>query len=365
MTYKFGFGVPIVIQQQVRRLRQLGYEVIIGGPQGDSEITFPGCSRIVVNSAREAAVYAFEHDVALIVSHTPPFFEIPCIIGAHIPVLSYDYGEPPAELFPDPTRAYLFDVARQKRAAAPLTTLVATISQAVKDETLNNTAIVLGLANSHLPAWSDSFLMRRAEIRKRLGWDRHFVVLTVCRFSENERSYKGLDKIAEIAGEFPYQHGQLGREPVWALAGRGDESDVQQVQELGFTVFANVPDETLVDLYLAADAYMGFSRWEGYNLGISQALAMGLPVAASDIPAHREFPVFTSNSTLAVCNWLAREVDASSAAKPGRRPVIYSWEDSARRFSDVVERLLADSEMAAARRAGCSRPTPAADTIKR
>jgi len=365
MTYKFGFGVPIVIQQQVRRLRQLGYEVIIGGPQGDNEIAFPGCTRIVVSSAREAAVYAFEHDVALIVSHTPPFFEIPCSIGAHIPVLSYDYGEPPAELFPDPTRTYLFDVARQKRAAAPLTTLVATISQAVKDETLNNSAVVLGLANSHLPAWSDSFLRCRAEIRKRLGWDTHFVVLTVCRFSENERSYKGLDKIAEIAGEFPYQHGQLDREPVWALAGRGDASDVQQVRELGFTVFPNVPDDKMVDLYLAADAYMGFSRWEGYNLGISQALAMGLPVAASDIPAHREFPVFTSNSTLAVCNWLAREIDACSAAKPGRRPVIYSWEDSTRRFSDVVERLLAESETAEVRRLGCSRPMPASDTIKR
>jgi GT2 family glycosyltransferase len=356
ITYQFGFGVPVVIQQQVRRLRQLGYEVIIGGPQGENEIAFPGCTRIIFNSAREAAVYAFEHDVALIVSHTHPFFEIPCVIGAHIPVLSYDYGEPPAELFPDPTRSYLLDVARQKRAAAPLTTLIATISQAVKDETLNNSAIVLGLANSHLPAWTDSFLKRREDIRKQLGWDTHFVVLTVCRFSENERAYKGLDKIAEIATEFPYQHGQRAREPVWALAGRGDANDVQQVRELGFTVFPNVPDEKMVDLYLAADAYLGFSRWEGYNLGISQALAMGLPVAASDIPAHREFPIFTSNSTLAVCNWLAREINACSASKPGRHPVVYSWEESARRFSDVVERLLAESEAAAPRRAGSSRP---------
>jgi GT2 family glycosyltransferase len=365
--YKFGFGVPLVIQQQVQRLRQLGYEVIIGGPRGENEIAFPGCTRIIFNAAREAAVYAFEHDVALIVSHTPPFFEIPCTIGAHIPVLSYDYGEPPAALFPDPTRAYLFDVALQKRAAAPLTTLVATISQAVKDETSNNTAVVLGLANSHLPTWSDSFLMRRKDIRKRLGWDTHFVVLTVCRFSENERVYKGLDKIAEIAGEFPYLHGQRTRELVWALAGRGDSNDVRQVRELGFTVFSNVSDEKMVDLYLAADAYMGFSRWEGYNLGISQALAMGLPVAASDIPAHREFPVFTSNSTLAVCNWLAREIDAGSAAKPGRRPVVYSWEESTRRFSDVVERLLGKSQAAAPRRAGFSRPPtpPARDAIGR
>ena len=72
--------------------------------------------------------------------------------------------------------------------------------------------------------------------------------------------------------------------------------------------FANVSDETLADLYRSADAYMGFSKWEGYNLGISQALAMGLPTLGSDIPAHREFPIATTNSTLSACAWLAGEV---------------------------------------------------------
>ena len=59
------------------------------------------------------------------------------MIGGHIPVLAYDYGEPPAEFFPDPTRAFLVEVGQQKRRAAALTTTLATISQAVKDETLN------------------------------------------------------------------------------------------------------------------------------------------------------------------------------------------------------------------------------------
>ena len=122
-----------------------------------SAIQFPGCRRVAIDSAKEAAVYAFENDISLIISHTPPFFSVPLFVGGHIPVLSYDYGEPSADFFPDPARSYLLEVSYQKRAAAALTTAVATISQAVKDETLNYDATVLGLANSHLQVWSESF----------------------------------------------------------------------------------------------------------------------------------------------------------------------------------------------------------------
>ena len=340
MVYKFGFGVPLVIQQQARKLQDLGYEVVIGGPKAETDITFPGCERVVLGSAKEAAIFAWETDVSLIVSHTPPYFEVPIFIGPHIPVLAYDYGEPSADFFAEPTRSYLMDVEFQKRSAAALTTAIATISQSVKDETLNNDAIVVGLANSHLPAWSDALRPRRDRVRRRLGWDDRIVVLTVNRFSENERAYKGLDKIALILREFPYLHPERSRGLVWALAGAGSPGDVEQVEALGFTVFPNVSDEVLADLYTAADIYMSFSRWEGYNLGISQALAMGLPTIASDIPAHREFPIVTSNSTLAVCNWLAGQIEAHPVARDGRGATVYDWEDSTSRFAELIERLL-------------------------
>jgi hypothetical protein len=207
----------------------------------------------------------------------------------------------------------------------------------VKDEALNNDAIVVGLANSHLPMWSETLRPRRDKVRHQLGWVGCFVVLTVCRFHENERAYKGLDKIAAISREFPYLHPGHSKNIVWALAGVGTPSDVKQVEALGFTVYANVSDEMLIDLYTAADTYMSFSRWEGYNLGISQALAMGLPTIASDIPAHREFPIVTSDSTLAVSNWLADKIETPAV---DRRAIVYDWEMRTTRFSQIVEQLL-------------------------
>ncbi|MBW4025418.1 MAG: glycosyltransferase, partial [Proteobacteria bacterium] len=344
VVYKLGYGVPVVIQQHVRKLREAGYDVIIGGPITPSDMHFPGCERVALGSAQEAAVFAFTQGVALVVSHTPPFFEVPILIGGHIPVLAYDYGEPSAEFFEGPTRAYLVHAGYQKRAAAALTTSIATISRSVKDETLNKDALVVGLANSHLPAWSEALRPERDRVRGAQGWADSFVILTVCRFHENERAYKGLDKIAAVLREFPYLHPEASKPLIWVLAGAGSARDVEQVEQLGFTVFPNVSDEMLADLYKAADAYMGFSKWEGYNLGISQALAMGLPVLGSDIPAHREFGIQTTNSILVACEWLAGAVERCAAATPGQRtPTVYDWDESATAFVSVVEQMLRQS----------------------
>jgi GT2 family glycosyltransferase len=344
VVYKVGFGVAVVIQQHARKLVECGYDVVIGGPQGDNEMSFPECERVILGSTREAAVYAYTSGIALIVSHTPPFFEVPILIGGHIPVLAYDYGEPAAEFFQDPTRAYLINVAIQKRLAAAMTTAIATISQSVKNETLNKDARVIRLANSHLPAWSEAFRPMRDSVREIQGWQDRFVVLTVCRFHENERVYKGLDKISAMLREFPYLYPEPSKKLVWVLAGAGTPYDVEQVEKLGFTVFANVSDERLTDLYRAADAYMGFSKWEGYNLGIGQALAMGLPTLGSDIPAHQEFGIATTNSVLVACAWLEREVVRRSAATPEQRtPILDDWDRSATEFVKMVEEMLEHS----------------------
>ncbi len=140
---------------------------------------------------------------------------------------------------------------------------------------------------------------------------------------------------------------------MWVLAGAGAPDDVEQAEQLGFTVLPNVSDELLADLYKAADGYMSFSKWEGYNLGISQALAMGLPTIGSDIPAHREFPIKTTNSVLAASEWLAGEVVRHTAATAQRRATVYEWEDSTTKFAKVVADML-DAAKVQAPRIGAS-----------
>lgn len=49
-----------------------------------------------------------------------------------------------------------------------------------------------------------------------------------------------------------------------------------------------VDDETLARTWAAASVYASASEQEAYGIGVAQALVAGLPVVASDIPAHRE-----------------------------------------------------------------------------
>ena len=95
-------------------------------------------------------------------------------------------------------------------------------------------------------------------------------------FTKTSARTRASTRSAMILREVPYLYPEQSKSLIWALAGAGSPSDVEQAEQLGFTVFPNVSDEMLADLYKAADAYMGFSKWEGYNLGISSGLGDGI-----------------------------------------------------------------------------------------
>jgi len=103
-----------------------------------------------------------------------------------------------------------------------------------------------------------------------------------------------------------------------------------------------VPYDQLLGLYLAADVYVSFSRWEGYNVGMAQALALGLPVVASDIEGHRELAVFTNNHVMPINEELGRLVRAHQerGCIVERTPKITRWEESSRLFEEAIAALM-------------------------
>ena len=106
---------------------------------------------------------------------------------------------------------------------------------------------------------------------------------------------------------------------------------------MGLTAFANVSDTEMTELYAASDLYMNLSEWEGYNLGIGQALAMGLDVIASDIEAHREFSVELCTSVPDLCDAVARRYATRCEAEPTRSPSIEDWSGPLARLAAVME----------------------------
>ena len=332
-THARGHGVAVVIEQQVNALLAAGHRVVIAGPVTANDLPYPDCVRIEVHDPRVAAMIAVEQSIDLIMAHTPPFFRVVQWIGGYAPVIAYDYGEPPPHFFPDALarRAQLAD----KDHGLVRSTRVLAISEAVAAESRTPVHAVMPLGNAHLGRWDDAASRRRAATRTARGWQDRFVVLNVCRFHFGERFYKGLDLYIETLLQLQAQDPELHARTVFVLCGKGDAEDISVMTASGLTVLANVSDGEMAEIYAAADAYANFSRWEGYNLGIGQALALGLPVVASDIPAHRAFGVpLAANAGDA-----ARALVDISRHPVERRPRIWEWAPSLAMLVDEVESL--------------------------
>ena len=345
VTHEMGYGVPVVIDLQASYLAKAGHRVSIGGPKGQNEMPYNGCERVYLSDAAEASEYAVRHATDCVIVETPPFFSVTRYLGKWPRTVFLDHGEPPADLFLDTAARRSVDL--EKRLCATMASKVFAISEAVRADSGENDIIgIIPNGNSHLLPWRDDLRLRRQAIRDRHGWGNKIVVLNVCRFKEGERRYKGLDKSAEIMRQFRAACPQLADKVVFVLCGRGDLADVKKMQKAGFEVFANLSNDELIGHYLAADIYMNFSKWEGYNLGIGQALALGLPVIASDIPAHRAFPIMTSDDTLTIVKSLTAQAEAvirdHFAGK--RTPVVTEWKDSLAKLESEIVALCGDSE---------------------
>lgn len=334
-----GHGVGRVVALQVERLLARGWNVAVGGPVAQGDRLYPGCQRVRLETAADAAAFAVAEGFDCVVAHTPPFFSVTRYLGQRPLFYAYDHGEPPPEMFDD--RVARENIDWEKRFCAPLAHRVFCISNAIRAQQYRRDAVVLRNGNGHLATWSAEWASRRASLRHRFGFEGRFVVLDVCRFHRGERRYKGVDAFASLAAEFPYVAPAAGRTAVFALAGRGDDDDIAFVRAAGLTVFPNVSDIEMAELYAASDLYVGLSRWEGYDLGVGQALAMGLDVIASDIPAHREFGVPVANSTPELCGLVGAAFERWDPEAIGRAAHIDDWDEPLTRMVDLMEEDLA------------------------
>ncbi|HEM7877825.1 TPA: glycosyltransferase [Burkholderia contaminans] len=339
-THARGHGVAVVVELQVRALQAGGYDVVIAGFLGANDFEYAGCRKVDVRDPRSAATIAVEMGIDVIVAHTPPFFDVARWTGNVPPVIAYDYGEPPPNLFPDADARQ--DILDQKALSLGICAKVFAISNAVAQEAVTPPDGVIPLGNEHLGQWDQESNSRRSRIRRKNNWDDKFVILNVCRFHAAERLYKGVDRYIEMYEALQLLNPILAARTVLVLCGKGDADDIAEMTARGVCVHGNVSDEEMVDLYAGADLYANFSRWEGYNLGIGQALAMGLPVIASDIPAHRAFAVDVTGDPMAAA------IIAQDYLNGGRErnPRIWAWKEPLESFVNEVDKVVKASTAA-------------------
>lgn len=130
---------------------------------------------------------------------------------------------------------------------------------------------------------------RRADLLERYKLDGSKLIMTLARFSADER-YKGVDEVMEIMPAL------LESEPTLKYLVAGDGGDRPRLEaktrELGladrviFTGMVNEADKA--DLFRLADAFVMPGRGEGFGFVFLEALACGVPAVGSAIDGSRE-----------------------------------------------------------------------------
>lgn len=199
------------------------------------------------------------------------------------------------------------------------------VSQAVKDSTVEHLGIdpdsvqviYRGRDPQHLGSSSPE---RRALARQELGMsDGDLIVVTVGR-QEYQKGHRHLiDAVAELKDEFP----QL-RLIIAGRDGHATRHLQRQMARLGVadrvTILGHRTDVS--DVLAASDVFAFPSVYEGLGGALIEALALSLPIVASDIPALREVVEANENAVL------ARPADSRSLA-------------------DALRMVLADADMRA------------------
>jgi D-inositol-3-phosphate glycosyltransferase len=144
---------------------------------------------------------------------------------------------------------------------------------------------------------------QRQAARDELGWDDRPRALCVSRLLP----HKGIDILLEANdGSFEV-----------VFCGPGEKSMREHIRKHGATCLDPRPHKDILTLYQAADVFAMPSHNEGFPVVIQEALACGLPVVTSDLPAY---DAYRDTAGLTLCEPTADVVRQHIKAAIAERP---------------------------------------------
>ena len=332
-THIDGDSLAIVTSMYALALQQQGYEVVMAGPESHEDCAYPGCKTYLAYDHLRAALLAAELSVDIIVALSPPFYSITKWTGVYPIVISIDFGDPPPELFTDATRRRSH--LSEKDLSLTIASAVYAVSASIARESRAPVKGIIPVANSHLQQWTKSSLQHRHEFRSRHGWTGKMVVLTAI-YSKGEVKYvKGIDRVIQLRYYIQYKHPDVFKRMMFVLYVDGGILDVWRYKYSGLYVLSKHDKIDAYHCFCAADVYLNLSRWEGVDMGLLQAMAVGLPILASDIAAHRELGAEVIQDNQNATDWLVNAMDKPDPHE--RQPKIRSWRESQELFLAAVK----------------------------
>jgi len=264
----------------------------------------------------------------------------------------------------DFTTQALIDCQRQAIIEPDELIVVSREWQGIMDEEFGREAAVVynGVNTAKLAPPPDFDRLRQ---RATIGAGARFLFLTVGGIEPRKGTKEMIQALAElkqtmsvppmlaIVGGHSFQDHTSYRQAALSLAERVGVSLEHDVVQLG-----TVSDQELAAWYHAADGFLFPSVKEGWGLVAMEALAVGLPLIATDIPVFREYlvdgetallvpPGDVGRLSVAMRTLMDDRKTRDRLADRGRSMVQrFNWDEAASRHREIYERVAAKAERA-------------------
>jgi glycosyltransferase involved in cell wall biosynthesis len=346
---KLGFGVSEAVAELCRWMEPLGVVAVVGVLGEDRR--YPDLDiRRVRPYAADIADVAAQVGATVVVAHGSPYFEVLPALRGRLGTVAYEYGDPTPEMFDDDARARRVIADNKRSQVYPAVDAVASISRFIRYDIGWPTATVIPLGVDHIPDQGPKPWIPAPDLRRPLR------VGTLMRLGTGEARYKGNELLPRLRDEVQ----RIGGTAVFEVMGRGTQSDAENLRQQGFTVHLNASDAQRAAFLRDVDVFVSPSKWEGTNLPLVEAQALGTPALAFDTGAHPEFtPLVFPALRLMAQQILAYERQREGLlVEHGRAGYHFvrsrlSWELAAHRMAVLIRQV--DTGTPPARRPAASR----------
>lgn len=277
---KMGYGVPEAIASLARGMAPLGIDTVVGCM--DSDDSFGDLQIRRVNPHAPLVLdLAAQEGATVVVANGSPFFEVLPALTGKVRTIAYEYGDPTPEMF-DADAAERRAIVEHKRSAVyPNVDAVAAISEFIRHDIGWPQARVIVLGVDHIPDLGCKPAACAAAAPLRVG--------TLMRLGAGEARYKGTELLPQLRSATADALSAHDGAVRFEVMGRGTQADADRLREAGFTVHLNASDVERAAYLRELDVFISPSRWEGMNLPLVEAQALGTPGLAFDTGAHPEF----------------------------------------------------------------------------
>ena len=281
-----GYGVSIVAEELARRMPQFGWDLYIGTTRADGN--FAATPTFLMNpDAQEILKFCDDWNIEVVIAQTTPYFEVLPHLADHIPVVVYEHGDPTPSFFTGDSEERERIRQNKIQNVYPVVNKVLASSHFLVQDIGWPKAEVLTLGCNHVP---DFGLKPSNTI---LGTNRSLRVGSLMRLGAGEAQYKGNAIFGEIVAKLRADNDDIN----FFVMGRGTEADGDEWRKIGVTPILNAPDAGKVEYLRGLDIFVSPSMWEGFNLPIVEAQALGTVGIGFDAGAHPETALHLAKST--------------------------------------------------------------------